>query len=289
MKELVMMSGKGGTGKTSVTAAFAGLAADVVLADCDVDAADLHLIFQPRNIETQVFRSGREAVIRPDCCTGCGRCRELCRFEAVDKAADGKFRIDGSGCEGCGVCVRFCPAGAIDFPEKICGEYHLAQTRVGPMIHAAMLPGAENSGKLVSEVRKLARQTAERERRQLILADGPPGIGCPAIAAITGADAVLAVTEPTAAGAHDLDRLLALTRHFGIRTLVCVNKYDLNADMTERIFQSARRSGAIGSGMIPYDRTFMTALSDGKSVIDFPESPAAEAIRQLWRNVCQEM
>jgi len=190
MKELVIISGKGGTGKTSVLGSFAALANNAVFADCDVDAADLHLILKPDVQKKTVFKSGHEAVIRPADCIECGRCEEVCRFDAVDRCDD-VFRIDPSACEGCGVCVHFCPVNAIDFPEAICGE----TTRFGSMVHARLGIGAENSGKLVSVVRKEARKIAEEQGADWLLVDGPPGIGCPVIASITGADAVLIVTD----------------------------------------------------------------------------------------------
>jgi MinD superfamily P-loop ATPase len=186
MKELVIISGKGGTGKTSVTASFAVLADRPVIADCDVDAADLHLVLSPRINEHHEFRSGHEAVIRQNDCNGCGLCLEHCRFDAVkmvrDSAGEPKYNIDPVSCEGWGVCVRFCPEQAIDFPERLCGEWMISETRCGPMIHARLGVAAENSGKLVSTVRREARRIAEEEDRSLVIVDGPPGIGCPVIA-----------------------------------------------------------------------------------------------------------
>ncbi|MGB7629601.1 MAG: ATP-binding protein, partial [Candidatus Deferrimicrobium sp.] len=225
MKELVIISGKGGTGKTSLTASFVVLADRPVIADCDVDAADLHLVLSPRINERHEFRSGHEAVIRQDDCNGCGTCLADCRFDAVrmngKAAGNATFVIDPVACEGCGVCIRFCPEKAIDFPERPCGEWMISETRCGPMVHARLGVGAENSGKLVSTVRREARRIAEEEHRFLVIVDGPPGIGCPVIASVTGATHVLAVTEPTVSGEHDLERVLSLTRHFSIPAAVC--------------------------------------------------------------------
>jgi MinD superfamily P-loop ATPase len=293
MRELVMISGKGGTGKTSLVASFAALAGDAVLADCDVDAADLHLVVAPEVRERHELRSGHQAVIRQADCTGCGACLAHCRFEAVKMngraGGEATFTVDPVSCEGCGVCVRFCPAKAIDFPERACGEWYVSATRFGPMVHARLGIAAENSGKLVSIVRKTARQVAEREGRSLILVDGPPGIGCPVIASITGATAVLAVTEPTLSGEHDLSRVLSLTRHFGIPTAVCVNKWDTNPKMAEQIEGKARRSGATLAARIPYDRAFTDAMIQGKTVVEHQHDGAVAAIRSVWSSVSEEL
>jgi MinD superfamily P-loop ATPase len=288
LKEIVVISGKGGTGKTSVAASLAVLAERPVIADCDVDAADLHLILSPSVGERREFRSGREAVIRPDDCTGCGLCLDYCRFGSVKKieqpAGAVTYSIDPVSCEGCGVCVRFCPEGAIDFPERLCGEWMVSQTRCGPMVHARLGVAAENSGKLVSTVRREARRIAEEQDRSLVIVDGPPGIGCPVIASVTGATLVLVVTEPTVAGEHDLGRVLSLTRHFGIPAAVCMNKWDLNPEMADRIEDHARGSGGAIAGRIRYDTGVTRAQMQGRAVVE-EESSAAEDIRRLWEEV----
>ncbi len=288
MTEIVVISGKGGTGKTSVAASLAVLADRPVVADCDVDAADLHLVLSPRVEERHEFRSGREAVIRADDCLGCGLCAEYCRFGAVRRNAelDGRttYSVDPVSCEGCGVCVRFCPEGAIDFPERLCGEWMVSETRCGPMVHARLGVAAENSGKLVSTVRREARRVAEEQGRSLIIVDGPPGIGCPVIASVTGATLVLVVTEPTVSGEHDLERVLSLTRHFGIPTAVCMNKWDLNPEMADQIEDKARRSGGSIAGRIRYDASVTKAQMRGRAVVE-DESPAAADIRSIWSEV----
>ena len=285
LQELVIISGKGGTGKTSVTASFAALAAGrAVLADCDVDAADLHLLLAPRIIESADFKSGHEAVIRRETCVGCGLCAELCRFGAVKLLSDGQYRVDPVACEGCGVCARFCPAGAIAFPERLCGEWMVSETRCGPMVHACLAVAAENSGKLVSLVRREARRIAEEKGLPLIVTDGPPGIGCPVIASVTGADRVLAVTEPTVSGEHDLERVLQLARHFEVATFVCVNKWDLNPGMTERIERLAERAGATVAGRIRYDRAVTAAQIQAKAVVE-TGAPSAEDVKGIWEKV----
>ena len=291
MKELVVISGKGGTGKTSLVASFAALARDAVLADCDVDAADLHLVLAPEVERREEFRSGHGAVIRQGDCVCCGACLDHCRFEAVKKESQATgetaFSIDPFACEGCGVCVWFCPVGAIDFPERLSGEWYVSRTRFGPMVHARLGIAAENSGRLVSVVRKEARRIALEQVKSLILVDGPPGIGCPVIASVTGASLVLAVTEPTLSGEHDLERVLDLARHFSVPAAVCVNKWDINAGMALRIEESAAGAGVAVVGRIPYDHAVTQAQVSGKPVVEFDDGPAASAIRQVWENLCK--
>jgi MinD superfamily P-loop ATPase len=287
MEELVVISGKGGTGKTSLAASFAVLADRPVIADCDVDAADLHLVLSPRVSEKNDFFSGREAVIRGENCTGCGECLDHCRFGAVivDQCPDGPvFTVDPVSCEGCGVCVRFCPEKAIDFPESLCGEWMVSETRCGPMVHARLGVAAENSGKLVSTVRREARRIAQEQSRPLVIVDGPPGIGCPVIASLTGATRVLIVTEPTVSGEHDLGRALSLTEHFGIPSTVCVNKWDLNGSMTERIENSAKQRGAQITGRIRYDPCVTLAQMQEKAVVEI-DAPCAEDVHRIWNHL----
>lgn len=288
MKELVVISGKGGTGKTSLTASFAALAPYAVLADCDVDAADLHLILSPKSHRREEFRSGHGASIRADDCIGCGRCAALCRFEAITAAtrpADGArvFTVESGSCEGCGVCVWNCPAHAIDFGERACGEWFVSDTRHGPMVHARLYPGAENSGKLVSLVREQARELAQREKRDLVIVDGPPGTGCPVIAALTNAGGVLVVTEPTVSGAHDLARVLELAGHFKIPTAVCVNKWDIHPEQADRIEAAARAAGATPVGRVRYDKAATAAQRQGLAVVEAGDSPLADDIRTVWK------
>ena len=283
--ELVVISGKGGTGKTSVVASFAVLGEGVVVADCDVDAADLHLVLEPRTQETHSFVSGHEAVIRQGDCDGSGTCREVCRFGAVI-AGEGPvpFVIDPLACEGCGVCVEFCPARAIDFADRTCGEWFVSTTRSGPMVHARLGIAAENSGKLVSTVRNQARKTAASSGSGSILIDGPPGIGCPVIAAITGATGVLVVTEPTVSGAHDMERVLELAAHFRIPVAVCVNRWDINPEGAEQIEAHACDHCAFIAGRIRYDPTVTTAQVAGRAVVELGGA-AADDIRAVWDHV----
>jgi MinD superfamily P-loop ATPase len=272
-------------------ACFAALANRSVLVDCDVDAPDLHLILAPSIRRTLEFRSGHEAVIRREACTNCGTCWSLCRFDAVRTncrpSGEGSFYIDPVACEGCGVCVRMCPAQAIDFPECSCGEWFVSETRFGPMVHARLRPGAENSGKLVSVVRNEGRHIAGDGR--LVIIDGPPGIGCPVIASITGSSFVLAVTEPTPSGLHDLARVLSLVWHFGIPAAVCVNKWDLNLAMTEHIEQKAREAGAAVAGRIRYDNIVTAAQVAGKAVVELGGGQTARDIMSVWVNILRLM
>jgi len=279
MNELVVISGKGGTGKTSLVASLAVLAERTVLADCDVDAADLHLVMAPEVKRRETFVSGHEAVIRPDDCTGCGACVDDCRFDAVvrtETEAGPVFRIDPTACEGCGVCVRFCPEGAIDFPECECGEWFISESPHGPMVHARLAIGAENSGKLVTLVRQHARRLAEERGYERILIDGPPGIGCPVMA-----------TEPTLSGRHDFERVVGVARHFDVPAAVCVNKWDLNPEVADAIEDQAKALGLDVLGRVRYDEAVTEAQVRGKAVVEVDHSPAAEDIRTVWEQVCQ--
>jgi MinD superfamily P-loop ATPase len=288
MKELVIISGKGGTGKTSVTASLAALAKRCVICDCDVDAADLHLVLTPQIKEQHEFISGHEAVIRQNDCIGCSICQDVCRFNAIKsrQTPQGEllFAVDPVACEGCKVCVEMCPEEAIDFPDCNCGKWFISETRLGPMVHARLGVAAENSGKLVSTVRREARSIAEKENYELIIVDGPPGIGCPVIASVTGASQVLVITEPTVSGEHDLERVLGLTRHFQIPAAVCVNKWDINPVMTVRIEERAVKLGAKIAGRIRYDSAVTKAQIQQKAVVEI-ETPSAEDIRQLWHHL----
>jgi MinD superfamily P-loop ATPase len=282
MKEYVIISGKGGTGKTSLTAAFALLAKTPVLCDADVDAADLHLLLQPSLVTRHDFSGGNLAVINQENCTQCGTCMELCRFEAI--SAD--FIIDPIKCEGCGVCVDLCPEKTIDFPRQKCGEWFVSDTRVGPMVHARLGIAQENSGKLVSVIRRRARQLAEDNNLDLIITDGPPGIGCPVIASITGAEAVIIIVEPTISGMHDVERVTRLTNHFGIQAMLCVNRYDINLEMTEKLERFAETENLVILPKIPFDKAFTMAMVEGKTLIEFaPDSATSEIIKEVWQAI----
>jgi MinD superfamily P-loop ATPase len=279
MKELVILSGKGGTGKTSMTASFAVLARGSLLCDADVDAADLHLLMQPEIRMRTDFEGGGVAIIDPQRCTGCGTCIDMCRWDAISS----EFVVDEIACEGCGVCVDFCPEKAIDFPNKTCGQWFISDTRFGPMVHARLGIAEENSGKLVTLVRQQAKQLAEKKGIDLILTDGPPGVGCPVIASVGGAASTLIVTEPTVSGIHDMSRAVELCRHFKVPVMVCINKFDLNPENSAKIEKIANEAGLPLVGRIPFDPNFTRAMVQGKTLIEYDESgPAAESIRQAW-------
>ncbi len=282
IRELVVVSGKGGTGKTSITAAFASLSQNSVLCDADVDAADLHLLMAPTVRKKTDFMGGCLAEIRKDDCVECGRCRELCRFDAISE----DYMVDSINCEGCGVCVDLCPEQAIDFPVQKCGEWFISDTRFGPMVHARLGIAEENSGKLVSLVRQETRKLAEEGGYELILTDGPPGIGCPVIASVGGATALVIIVEPTVSGLHDMQRVAELAVHFKVPGLICVNKYDLNMEMTEKIEAYGLSRNMTLLGRIPFDQVFTKAMIEGKNVLEHaPDSPAAEAIREVWEKL----
>lgn len=291
VKELVVISGKGGTGKTSLVASFAALAKDAVLADCDVDAADLHLLTAPRVIRRDSFTGGKRASIDANLCTGCGQCEELCRFHAVRSNAPGDivwaatYRIDPMACEGCGVCAWFCPAQAIELKPAVNGEWFVSDTRFGPMVHAQLGAAQENSGKLVSLVRTTARQIAEERQIDLVIIDGSPGIGCPVIASITGADVALVVTEPTPSGLHDMERVSELARHFGIPAAVCVNKWDLNPEMSSLIETKARDRGMTLAGRVRYDPTVTEAQVEGKAIVEYVTNGSTADIHRVWEEL----
>jgi len=295
MKELVVISGKGGTGKTSITAAFASLAQNAVLADCDVDAADLHLVLDPKVKQDSDFSGGRQAAIITQKCVGCGRCAKMCRFGAIklngpaNELVAKTYTVNPISCEGCKVCVEFCPFDAISFEPAINGSWFISDTRFGPMVHAKLGIAEENSGKLVTLIRKEAKKIAEHQHRNLLIVDGSPGIGCPVIASITGSDLVLVVTEPTLSGRHDLERVAQLTSSFGIKTLVCVNKADINPVMTSSIAAYAGEHGLEIVGEIPYDDAFTEAQIKKETLVEYTDGGATETIKDMWRKIVYEL
>jgi len=282
-KELTVISGKGGTGKTSITAAFAAVAQSAVLADCDVDAADLHLILKPDIIDTIPFTGLKIAIRDEETCTGCGLCRDNCRFEVFSQ--DLTMRPDR--CEGCGVCAHVCPVDAIEMADRSAGEAYMSNTRFGPMSHARLFAAQEGSGMLVSLVRKNALALAKEHDRDLVIVDGPPGTGCPVISAITGADLVLVVTEPTVSGAHDLHRVLEVADHFEIPRSVCINKSDINTLKTREIDEFCKRSDIPLVGVLPYDNDFTRAMIEEKSIIEHGDCSASRAVREMFSKITE--
>ncbi len=281
MKELVIISGKGGTGKTTVAAAFATLAENKVVADCDVDAADLHIIMDPEIQEQGDFIGGKIPRINKELCTQCGLCRELCRFDAITE----KYIINHINCEGCGVCYNFCPEKAIDFNTVVSGKWFISNTRFGPLIHAKLGIAEENSGKLVSLVRQKAKIKAQEEKKELIIIDGAPGIGCPVISCITGTDLILIVTEPTLSGIHDLKRTVELANHFDIASVICINKYDLNKEMTESIEKYCTTNQLRLVGEIPFDEEVVRALIQKKSISEHSSGITAKVVKEMWQDI----
>lgn len=281
MKQITVISGKGGTGKTSLVGSFAALAKDTVFADCDVDASNLHLLLRPEVVETIEFKGLKLAYISSDDCIGCGLCAKKCRFKAIDYR--GSYKVNPLHCEGCGVCVQVCPVKAITFEDRVCGQAYISETRFGPMVHARLKPGMENSGKLVTLVRQTAQRIAEEMGGQFVLVDGPPGIGCPAIASLSGVDAALVVVEPSLSGIHDLKRVLLLLDHFKIVPLVCINKHDINPQNTGEIREFCSENDIELIGVIPFDGVVTEAMVVGSTVVEYaPDSLAGCEIVKTW-------
>ncbi|MBC7324951.1 MAG: ATP-binding protein [Moorella sp. (in: Bacteria)] len=298
MQELLVISGKGGTGKTSIAAALAALAEDKVLADCDVDAADLHLLLRPEVESVNEFYGSHKAVIDAEHCTKCGRCMEVCRFGAITEAApvDGEensvngsggavFQVDSLSCEGCGVCTLTCPAGAVTMQPNLAGYWYISETPYGPLVHAQLGLAEDNSGKLVTKVRQEARRLAEENKARLIITDGPPGIGCPVISSLTGVTLALVVTEPTVAGWHDLERVVKLAAHFKVPVVVCINKYDLVPEKSREIEAYCYEQGLTIAGKIPFDADVARALVNAVPLTACSCGVAANAVKAMWDNL----
>jgi MinD superfamily P-loop ATPase len=266
-------------------AAFAAIAETAVLADCDVDAADLHLVLDPHIQDRGEFMASKVASINKALCTGCDKCRELCRFDAINP----DYAVDRISCEGCGVCVEFCPQEAIEFRQRTSGQWFISETRCGPMVHARLGIAEENSGKLVTIVRKKAREIAEKRSAEYLIVDGPPGIGCPVIASITGADIVLIVTEPTVSAQHDLLRAAEVAKHFDIPAVVCINKSDLNNERASCIAEQAEAHDLRVVGRVPYDETVTRAQVAGKSIVEYANGRVAQAIRAVWHELVRSL
>ncbi len=284
IQEILIISGKGGTGKTSVTAAFGHLAGGAVICDLDVDAPDLHLILSPKNKSSHDFISGNLAKVVAEKCDGCGKCADLCRFQAIT-LKNGKAVVDNFNCEGCKVCATFCPTQAIDFPDNFCGRWYISDSRFGPMVHAQLFPGEENSGRLVALLRQKARELAEDRQVEIILSDGPPGIGCPVISSLSGSSLAVIVTEPTQSAIHDLERVAQLCSHFKVPACVLINKADLNQSLAEDIERRARQQGLVSIGRLPFDQTFVQAVVAGKAVTEIDDNKCAHALSNAWQKI----
>lgn len=278
MKQIVVISGKGGTGKTVVTGSFAFLAQNKIMVDCDVDAADLHLLLHPEIKERHEFRSGQSAVIDKKQCIECGKCISLCRYEAIKK----DFSVEWFSCEGCGLCARVCPNSAIRMNENIAGEWFVSDTKYGPFVHAKLGIAEENSGKLVTKIRQVAKELAEKDNLDYVIIDGPPGIGCPVIASLSGVDCALIVTEPTLSGLHDAGRVMDVAKHFNIPVKLVVNKYDLNLVMTEKIEAFCQAKGILVIGRIAFDKTVVQAMVAEKTIFEYTPCSLGNELRKIW-------
>ena len=285
MKEIVVLSGKGGTGKTSLTASFAVLGgADLVIADCDVDAADMHLLLEPDFGQSEDFFSGELAVIDQARCSGCGECAAVCRYDAIS-LTHGQYLVDEISCEGCGYCARVCPAEAITNIKQNVGHWYRSQVRTGTtMVHARLKIGADNSGKLVAKVKNEAKALAEREDKNLVLVDGSPGVGCPVVSSLSGATFTVLVTEPTVSGLHDLKRVHQLVKMFGIKAGCIINKADLNADVLAGIREFLAEEDIVPLGEIPYDEKFTEAVTNGRTIVE-TDSDLATQVGACWQKI----
>ena len=285
MKEVVVLSGKGGTGKTSIVASLASLARSKVMVDCDVDAADLYLLLKPVNQESHEFWSGQKAFIAQDRCTECGLCREVCRFEAI---TDG-FQVDPIACEGCGLCYNVCPVDAVAMPESLSGHWFISETRYGPLVHARLGVAQENSGKLVALVRQKAKLIAEEQGLGYIISDGPPGIGCPVISSLSGVSLAVIITEPTLSGMHDLERVIGVCHHFAVPVIVGINKYDINEDNSHQIEGYCQSQGIDIASKIPFDNVVTEALVHGLPVVEYSRNRVTREIERLWQVVAKHL
>ncbi|HPG34068.1 MAG TPA: ATP-binding protein [Lentimicrobium sp.] len=288
MKEIVVISGKGGTGKTSITASFAVLAGtSVVVADCDVDAADMHLLMQPRVDVTEDFYSGQIANINQSQCTRCGKCINICRFDAIS-LRNKQYIIDPLSCEGCGYCARICPMKAIVNRERLAGQWYISNIKTGSlMVHAKLGIGADNSGKLVAKVKDEAKEIALEERREIVLIDGPPGVGCPVLSSLSGSNYVVLVTEPTVSGLHDLKRVYDLVKKFRIKAGCIINKADVNPAKTAEIKQFLTRENIAHISDLPYDENFTKAMTQGKTIVEFDNGQLKNTLTDSWNKIKQ--
>ena len=283
--EIAVISGKGGTGKSSISAAFATLQSNVVLADCDVDAANLYLLFHPTHEKEEVFVSGFKAVIDKDLCTNCGECVSYCRFDAIDEI-EGEVIINETSCDGCKLCSRICPSEAISMVQEDNSRMYSGNFRNGKMVYGRLSPGEENSGRLVDVVREEAKKVAKANHLETIIIDGPPGIGCPVISTITGVNQVVIVTEPTLSGLHDLKRTIEVTSKFKLTTSVIINKFDLNTDMANEIETFCNSLNINVIARLPFGRMVVDAMVNCKSIVEFaPDSEISTMLGKAYSQI----
>ena len=285
MKQLVVISGKGGTGKTVITASIAALAQNKVMTDCDVDAANLYLLLHPKIHETHQFIGGKKAHINVEKCTLCGECVDICRFEAITEKEDGEIIIDTISCEGCGTCSYICPVEAIEMEKSISGQWFVSRTKYGPFVHARLGIDEENSGKLVTEVRKKAKEIADKNNLDFVIIDGPPGIGCPVISSLSGTDLALVVTEPTLTGIHDMERVVQMAHHFKTQTACCINKYDLNLQNSKQIESWCEINSIPVIGKIPFDEEVTKSMVQGLPMTEYANNSVSKEIEKVWQKL----
>ena len=282
MKQIAIISGKGGTGKTVLTASFAFLAKNKVMVDCDVDAADLHLLLHPVIKESHEFSGGVTAMIDPEICVQCGKCIEVCRFDAISD----DFVVDPISCEGCKLCSYMCHFEAINMEDNRSGDWFVSDTKYGTLVHAKLGIAEENSGKLVTKVRQVAKEIAEKENQDYIIIDGPPGIGCPVIASLTDVNTAIIVTEPTVSGVHDMQRVLEIASYFKVDTKVVINKYDLNVDKSEEIKLICKEQDIEVAGMVPFSREVSESIVNAQPIVEYTNSDVSKEIISIWQKVC---
>jgi MinD superfamily P-loop ATPase len=300
LKQIAIISGKGGTGKTILTASFAVLAKNKVMVDCDVDAADLHLLLRPTIQETHEFRGLPKAFIDREKCTLCGECPKVCRYEAIkrvdtrNQTQDARYKnsksnshlhVNRISCEGCRVCMYICPVKAVSMKDNIAGQWFISKTKYGPMVHAKLGIAEENSGKLVSLVRQNAKKVAQENNLDFVIIDGPPGIGCPVIASLSGIDLAVVITEPTLSGIHDMERVIGLTRHFGVSTACVINKYDINAENTKNIEGWCDKNGVPVYGKIPFDEMVSKSIMNAKPILEYTQNRVTQEVERIWKNL----
>ncbi len=284
MKQIVLISGKGGTGKTFLSASFACLSKNSCFVDCDVDAANLYILLKPEIKVKDIFKSGKKPFIKKELCNKCGKCYEICRFDAIIQESDG-FDIDNISCEGCGFCKNICPLEAIVLEESISGEWFVSSTKYGPFVYAKLGIGEENSGKLVSKIRQISKEIAQKEKLDFIIIDGPPGIGCPVISSLSGVDLAVVVVEPTLSGIYDMKRIISLAKFFKVSVKVVINKYDINLENSNAIENYCKEEKIPLAGKIPYSKEIIKSVVAGVPFVEFSKGKISKEVSEIWKNV----